>query len=178
MIQQYKIDEINSIKERLTDAKSIVLVDYKGINIEEVDELRNRMRDAGVDYFVSKNTFIKIALNDLGISSLDDYLKGPTAVAASLKDEVGPARELAKFKKEVLKDKPFPSFKYGYVAGTSLNSEQLQSLAQLPEREVLIAQVLQLFNAPVTGFVGVLQGIIRKFVYVVDAIAKEKAENE
>jgi large subunit ribosomal protein L10 len=178
MTQQYKIDEVYHIKQRLTGAKSIVLVDYKGINIEEVDELRNRMRGADVDYFVSKNTFIKIALNELGITSLDDFLKGPTAIAASLKDEIAPARELAKFKKEVLKDKPFPSFKYGFVSGIAVNQAQLQTLADLPNRNVLIAQVLQLFNAPITGVVGALQGIIRKFVYAVDAIAKEKTENE
>jgi large subunit ribosomal protein L10 len=178
MIQQYKIDEVNRIKERLNDAKSIVLIDYKGINIEEVDELRNRMRDANIDYFVSKNTFIKIALNELGITALDGFLKGPTAVASSSIDEVAPARELAKFKKEVLKDKAFPSFKYGYVSGVSMNQDQLQTLSDLPDKSVLLAQVLQLFNAPITGVVGALQGIIRKFVYAIDAIAKEKVENE
>ena len=74
MAQPYKIEEVKKIKERLEEAKSIVLVDYKGINIEEVDELRNRMRNASVDYFVSKNSFIKIALNELGITDLDESL--------------------------------------------------------------------------------------------------------
>jgi large subunit ribosomal protein L10 len=84
MIQAYKIDEVKKVKERLQNAKSIVLIDYKGINIEEVDELRNRMRNAEVDYFISKNTFIKLALNELGISELDSQLVGPTAIAQNL----------------------------------------------------------------------------------------------
>ena len=177
MLQQYKIDEVNKIKERLESAKSIVLIDYKGINIEEVDELRNRMRDAKVDYFVSKNTFIRIALNELGMNGLEKYLVGPTAVASSKEDEVAPARELAKFKKEVVKGKSYPTFKHGLIAGDVMSSEQLSKLSQLPGKEVLLSQILQGFNAPITGFVGALQGIIRKFVYAVDAIAKEKADN-
>lgn len=176
MLQQYKIDEVKQIRARLEEAKSIVLIDYKGINIEEVDELRNRMRNANVDYFVSKNTFIKIALNEIGITGLDSYLVGPTAVASSKFDEVAPARELAKFKKEIVKDKPYPVFKYGLVAGDVMNQDQLAKLSQLPNKEVLLAQILQGFNAPITGFVGALQGIMRKFVYAIDAIAKEKAE--
>ena len=176
MAQAYKIDEVKQIKNRLENAKSIVLVNYKGINIEEVDELRNRMRKANVDYFVSKNTFIKIALNDLGITALDDFLVGSTAVAASLEDEVSPAREIANFKKDVTEEKEFPSFKIGFISGELMNSDQLIKLSKLPNKEVLISMVLQGFNAPISGFVGALNGILRNFVYVVDAIAKQKTE--
>ena len=177
MVQQYKVDEVGQIKERLQKAKSIILLDYKGINIEEVDMLRNRMRNAEVDYFVSKNTFIKIALNDLGITSLDPYLKGPTAVAAADIDEVAPARELAGFIKEVMADKDFPAFKIGLISGEIMEPAQLKQLAELPSKDVLIAKMLAGFNAPITGFVGVLQGIIRKFLYAVDEIAKQKENN-
>lgn len=176
MAQAYKIDEVKQLKSRLENAKAIVLVDYKGVNIEEVDELRNRFRDAKVDYFVSKNTFIKIALNELGISDLDETLVGPTAVAVAKEDEVAPARELVKFKKEVTKDKEFPSFKMGLVSGDLFGPDQLVKLADLPGKDALISMVLQGFNAPMVGLVGSLQGILRKFVYAVDAIAKEKKE--
>ena len=176
MIQPYKKQEVDLIREKLKDAKSIVLIDYKGINIEEVDELRNRMRDAGVNYFVSKNTFIKIALNEMGIKELDTELKGPTAVAAGIEDEVAPARELAKFKKEITKEKDYPKFKLGMIDGELMEVEKLHKLSQLPSKDELIAKVLQGFNAPVVGFVGTLQGILRKCVYAIDAIAKKKAE--
>jgi large subunit ribosomal protein L10 len=176
MAQAYKIEEVKQLKARLEEAKAIVLVDYKGVNIEEVDELRNRFRDANVDYFVSKNTFIRIALNELGISDLDDILVGPTAVAVAKEDEVAPARELVKFKKEITKDKEFPSFKMGLISGDVFNPEQLVKLASLPGKDALISMVLQGFNAPMVGLVGVLQGVLRKFVYAVDAVAKEKTE--
>jgi len=156
MVQAYKIDEVKKVKERLQNAKSIVLIDYKGINIEEVDELRNRMRNAEVDYFISKNTFIKLALNDLGISELDSQLVGSTAIATTTVDEVAPARELAKFRKEIMEDKDFPSFKLGLVDGKVMEASELEQLAKLPSKEVLISMILQGFNAPVTGFVGVL----------------------
>ena len=178
MIQPYKIEEVKKIKERLQNTKAIVLIDYKGVNIEEVDELRNRMRNAGVDYFVSKNTFIKIALNELGISELDEKLNGPTAIAATDFDEIAPARELAKFKKEITKDKDFPTFKIGYVSGEVMSPEQLHQLSKLPGKEVLISMILQGFNAPIVGLVGVLQGIIRQFISAVDAVAKQKSEQK
>src|SRR5690554_3780194 len=85
---ELKVSRVQELTERLKDAKAIVLVDYKGINIEEVDNLRGRMRESQVDYFVSKNTFIKKALNTLGISLLDESLVGPTAVAISKEDEI------------------------------------------------------------------------------------------
>ena len=170
MVQAYKIDEVKKVKERLQNAKSIVLIDYKGINIEEVDELRNRMRNAEVDYFISKNTFIKLALNELGISELDSQLVGPTAIATTTIDEVAPARELAKFRKEIMEEKDFPNFKLGVVDGKVMEASELEQLAKLPSKEVLISMILQGFNAPVTGFVGVLNGILRKFVYALDAI--------
>jgi len=176
MVQSYKVDEVKQIKARLEDAKAIVLIDYKGINIEEIDELRTRFRNAEVDYFVSKNTFIRIALNELGISQLDDALAGPTAVAVVKTDEVAPARELVNFKKEVTINKDFPSFKMGLIGNDLMGPEQLIKLASLPGKEALISMVLQGFNAPMSGLVGVLQGMLRKFVYAVDAIAKEKTE--
>lgn len=83
MVKAYKKEIVEQLKERLQDAKSIVVVDYKGINIEEVDNLRDRLRKENVDYFVAKNTYVKIALNELGVSELDDHMKGPSAVAVS-----------------------------------------------------------------------------------------------
>jgi len=174
MVQTYKTEAVKNIKDRLDDAKSIVLIDYKGINIEEVDELRNRMRNADVDYFISKNTFIKIALNELGIKEFDEHLSGPTAVAISKIDEVAAARELAKFKKDVMDDKDFPKFKIGLVGSDVMEVPQLEQLAKLPSKEVLLSMMLQGFNAPITGFVGALSGILRKFIYAIDTIAKEK----
>ncbi len=174
MVQAYKIDIVNNLKERLQDAKAIVLVDYKGINIEEVNQLRSRFRSEQVDYLVQKNTLVKIALHDLGITGLDEYLVGPTALAICKADEITPARVLVKFLKEVMEDKAFPTFKAGYISGNVMDSSQMSALSKLPSRDELLAKVLGSAQAPLSRFVGVTQGIIRKFVYAVDAVAKTK----
>ncbi|MCB5262859.1 MAG: 50S ribosomal protein L10 [Candidatus Cloacimonetes bacterium] len=176
MVQQHKISKVQNLVERLRGAKAIVLVDYKGINIEQVNELRNRFRVENVDYVVQKNTLLKIALNELGITELDDYLKGPTAVAVCLNDEVSPARVIAKFKKEIMEDASFPSFKVGYVAGHVFGIEELSSLAKLPTRDELLGLVVGGMAAPITGFMAVNLGIIRKFFYAVDAIIEKQAD--
>lgn len=177
MAKDYKVNKVEELKERLSNARAIVLVDYKGINVEQDSLLRSKFRNEKVDYFVAKNTLIQIALKDLGITALDSYLNGPTAVAVSKKDEVAPARVIKKFvETDLEKDfKHLLSFKVGLIGGELFNSAQLDQLANLPSREELLGKILAGFNAPITGFVGVLQGVIRKFVYCVDEIAKSKA---
>lgn len=175
MVQSGKLDIVANLKERLQGAKAIVLVDYKGINVEQVNQLRVQFKDAEVDYFVQKNTLIKRALNDLGINELDEHLLGPTAMAICHSDEVAPARVLVKFIKDVMEEAQFPSFKVGYVEGKVLDKDQLMALAKLPTREELLTQILGSMNAPLSNFMNISQGIIRKFLYAVDAIAKNKA---
>lgn len=175
-IKDYKVKTVESIKARLDGARAIVLVDYKGINVEEVNKLRNVLRSNNVDYFVGKNTWTRIALNQLGISSLDSYLHGTTAVAVSKSDEVAPAKVLKKFVETELEKKEICGFKIGLVGGNLFDGKELMKLAELPSKEELVAKVLYGFNAPIAGFVGVLGGIVRQFVLAVDAIAKKKAE--
>jgi large subunit ribosomal protein L10 len=175
MVQPNKIEIVKDLTERLRDAKTIVLMDYKGINIEEVNNLRGRFRNEQVDYLVQKNTLVKIALHDLGIEGLDGYLAGPTALAICKNDEIAPARILVKFLKEVMEDKGFPKFKAGFVSGNIFNANQMNALAKLPSRDELLAKVLGSAQAPISRLMGVTQGIIRKFVYAVDAVAKSKA---
>ena len=174
-IKEYKVKTVENIKERLDGARAIVLVDYKGINVEEVNKLRTNFRNEKVDYFISKNTWIKIALNQMGITNLDDYLKGPTAVLVSKDDEVSPARIMKKFIETDLEKKEICGFKVGLISGDVYQANQLIQLAELPSREELVAKVLYGFNAPLSGFVGVLSGVIRKFALAVDAIAKQKS---
>ncbi len=176
MPKDYNINKVEEIKQRLKDARAIVLVDYKGINVEEDSLLRSKFRQADVDYFVAKNTLIKLALKELDITNLDSHLSGPTAVAVSVKDEVAPARVVKKFVETELEKerKEMLFFKAGLVSGDLFGSAQLLQLADLPPREELISKVLASFNSPISGFVGTLQGIIRKFVYCVDEIAKSK----
>ncbi len=175
MVQSVKYDIVAQLKERMEGAKAIVLVDYKGISVEQVNQLRNKYREAKVDYLVQKNTLVKIALNDLGITELDEYLQGPTALAICKDEEVAPAKVLVKFIKDVMEEAQFPSFKAGFVAGQVFNQAQLLELAKLPSREEMLARILGSLNAPLSNFMNVSLGVARKLVYALDAVAKTKA---
>ena len=165
MINSNKMNLVEELKVRLDSAKAIVLVDYKGINIEEVNELRKRFRKNNVDYFVQKNTLVRIALNELGITGLDSFLKGPTGVAVCKTEEISAAREMATFVREVMEDKPFPTFKAGFVDGVVYLLEDLEKLSKIPSRDVLLAKMFGSMKAPISSF-----------VRLIDAIATQKAE--
>lgn len=162
MVQSYKVDLVKDLKERLDSAKAIVLVDYKGINVEEVNELRKRFRNNDVDYFVQKNTLVKIALNQLGIDGLDTYLEGPTGVAVCKTDEISAAREMATFVREVMEDKPFPTFKAGLVDGVIYLQEDLEKLSKIPSRDELLAKMFGSLKAPISSFVRLIDAIATK----------------
>ncbi len=177
MPNSMNIQTVAELKDRLKDAKAIVLIDYKGISVEDVNNLRAKMREADIDYFVAKNTLVKLALNELGINALDDYLKQSTALAISKTDEVAPARELKKFKKESMKDKEFPTFKPAIINGNLYEVEEVNALADLPSRDELVAKVLSGLNSPITGFVFTLKGIIDRLVFVVQGISDSKSSS-
>ncbi len=172
-MQEFKKEIVQKIADRLSDAKSIVLVNYKGINIPEVEDLRSRMRKSDVDYFVAKNTFVKLALKQLNLEGLDDFLNQETAVAISKVDEISPAKIVKDFVKEMMANKKF-GFKAGIVDGAFMSLEDLDRLSKLPSRDELLAKVLSCMNAPISNFVNVNSQIIKKFVYAVKAIAEKK----
>lgn len=155
---------VNEVKEKLGKSASVVLVDYKGINVEDVTELRKRFREAGVDYKVYKNTLFKRAASELGMESLHEFLQGTVAVAFGYNDAVAPAKTINQF----LKDKPKApiSVKAGLVEGKLMEANDVKALGDLPSREVLIAMLL-----------GGLQGSIRNLAYMLNSI-KEKKEAE
>ncbi|NLD59737.1 MAG: 50S ribosomal protein L10 [Clostridiales bacterium] len=165
---------VAEIREKLGRAQSVVLIDYRGLTVEEVTDLRNQFRKAGVEYAVLKNTMLTLAARDLGIRGLEDYLKGPTAVAFGYQDPVAPAKIIT----EYLKKNKKISVKCGMVDRKVVDQAGVTALAELPPREVLIAKLMGSMNAPITGFVGVLSGVLRKFVYAVEAVRKQKAGEE
>lgn len=162
---------VNEIKEKLENAVSLVLVDYRGLNVEEVTELRKKSREAGVEYKVYKNTLMTRALKELGIEGLESYLEGPNAIAFGYDDPVTPAKIISEFAKGHEK----LEIKAGMVEKKLLSLEEVKALADLPSKEVLVAQVLGGLNAPITGFVNVLQANIRNLVYALDAIREKKS---
>ncbi|OLS02153.1 50S ribosomal protein L10 [Tissierella creatinophila] len=165
-----KSENIEEIKEKIQKAQSVVLVDYRGLNVEQLTELRSKYREAGVDYKVYKNTMMRFAFKDSGLEEFNQYLKGPSAIAFGYDDPVN----AAKITSEFVKDNEKLEIKAGIVDGKVIDIEGVNNLAKLPSKEVLIAQVLGGFNSPIQGFANVLQGTIRSLATVLNAIAEEK----
>jgi large subunit ribosomal protein L10 len=168
---QAKAQIVEEIKEKISSSQSMVLVDYRGLNVAQLTELRKRYRDAGVDYKVYKNTMMRFAFKELGLEEFNEFLKGPSAVAFGINDPVS----AAKISTEFAKTNDKLEIKAGIVDGKVINAEGVKNLAELPPREVLIAQVLGGFNAPIQGFANVLQGTIRGLAIALNAIAEKKS---
>ena len=151
---------VAEIKEKFEKAQTVVLVDYRGLNVAEVTDLRNQLRKAGVEYAVLKNTMINLAVKDMGFDGIEAHLEGPTAEAFGYEDMIAPAKILSDFAK---KNKKI-TIKCGVCDGAFLNEEGVQALANLPSKEVLIAKIM-----------GSMMSSVSKFVYCVEAIRKQKA---
>jgi large subunit ribosomal protein L10 len=163
---------VEEISDKLQRSVASVLTDYRGLNVSEATKLRKELRDAGVEYKVLKNTLTKLAAEKVGLEGLNPHLTGPTAIAFSYDDPVAPARILAKFAKEYKK----LVLKSGVLEGKIIDAAAISALADLPSREVLLAQVLAGFQGPISGFVNVMQGNLRNFACVINAIKEQKEQ--
>ncbi len=168
---EVKKQVVLEIKEKIEKAQGIIFYDYRGLNVDEVTQLRNQFRAAGVEYHVIKNSMLKRAADMLEIKGLDQYLNGPTAVAFGFSDPVAPAKVLTEFVKK-LKNKT--EIKSGLLNGKVITVAGIQSLADLPSREQLLAQLAGTLNAPITGFARSLSGIICKLGYALNAVKEQK----
>ncbi len=166
-----KREVVEGISGKMKAAKAMVFADYRGLTVEQDTELRSALRKAGVEYKVVKNTLARFAAKENGLDGLDTYFNGPTAMASSDSDPVAPAKILSEYAKKYDK----LELKAGVVEGRIIDVNGIKSLAELPSREVLIARVLGGLNAPISGFVNVLNGNIRGLVVALNAIAEQKA---
>ncbi len=161
---------VNKISEKLRSSCAGVIVSYKGINVESDTELRKKLRESQVDYMVVKNTLLRRAAEDAGISGLSTSLKGSTALAVSKCDYVAASKILCEF----AKDHDFFEVKSGFIDSKVIDNEEVLNLSRLPSRDVLIAQVLGGLNAPIQGFATVLHGTLKSFAIVLQAIADKQ----
>ncbi len=157
-ILEAKKAEVAAIAERLQGACAGVLVDYKGINVADDTALRKELREAGVEYTVTKNTMIELAIKGTELEGLSDCLAGTTALATSKDDYVAAARILSKFANT---HKDF-TVKSGFLDKEVISLEKIDSLAKLPSREILLATVCNAFNAPISAFARAVQAIVDK----------------
>lgn len=161
---------VAKLAQTLGSSSAGVIVDYKGISVAEDTKLRAELRGAGVQYSVIKNSLARLAVKDAGLEGLVEVLQGTTALAVSKDDPVAPARILSAY---ASKNKNF-SIKAGFVEGRPISADEVKALAKLPSKEELIARALAGFNAPVTGFVNVLNANLRGLVVALNAIAEKK----
>ena len=162
---------VKELSEKFANAKSVVVTDYKGLNVAEITELRKKLREAGVDYTVVKNTLAKIAAQKVKIDDIIEILSGPTALAFGIEDAVSPAKVLVDFADEHGK----LEIKGGVLNGELINLAKVKSLADIPPREVLLAAVFAGMKAPISGLVNVLQGNLRGLVMALNQIKEQKA---
>ena len=165
---------VNDLTEDLKGAKSIVLTDYRGMTMKQLEDLRKALRAVNAQFTIAKNTLLRISLGDTGKDEkLQSSFKEPTAVLISKDDEVAPLKELAKFIKLIQK----PIIKAGILGNSILTSSEVERLSKLPTREVLIAQLLGGLNSPISGLVYALNGNIQKLVFVLSKINNNPISN-
>ncbi len=154
-LKQPIVDEISGY---LNDAQGVVLVDYRGLTVEQDTQLRKQLREAGVVYKVYKNTLVKRAIVGTEFEPMADMLEGPTAIAISAKDATAPARILANFAKTADK----LELKCGVVEGTYYDAKGIQTIASIPSREELLSKLLGSMQSPITNFARVIKQIAEK----------------
>ncbi len=158
--KEAKIALYEEIKEKLSKATHVVMVDYSGVNVEEITQLRSDCRAAGVEYKVYKNTLVSRAAKELGIEGWEQFLEGTNAFAFSYDDVVAPSKILYEFGKKTEKC----TIKCGYMDGKVMSVQEEEALAKLPGKDALIVQLIW-----------ALQGNVRNLAYALNAI-KEKME--
>ena len=155
-VLEQKKQVVAQLVETLKSAQAGVLVDYRGITVEQDTQLRAKLREAGVEYKVVKNTLTRFAAKEVGFEELDEQLNGPTALAISTTDAVAPAKVISDFAKEV----EAIQIKAGFVDGKVISLDEVKTLASTPSREVLIAKIMGSLNAPISKLVRTLQALV------------------
>jgi len=163
---------VNELTDTLKMNNNFILTDYKGLNVEEMTDLRDKMRKIGCEFKVVKNTLVRLAMKNLNLENLIEYLRGPTAIALEKRDFIAATKTLVDFSREHHNLK----IKAGFLEGQVILPGEVESLAKLPSREMLVAQLCQSLQSPIAMFCGVLQGIVRNLVLLLDAIRKKKSE--
>lgn len=158
---------IESLRGTFDSAAAIFLADFTGLNVADITVLRRKCRESGVQFTVVKNTLAIKATRELELTELEQHFTGPTAVVVSTDDPTSPARVLLAFRKE---HEQKPQVKVGFVEGRILDAEEVKALAELPTRDQLIAQVMQLAMAPAQGLVYALNDTMTRLVRVTDSV--------
>ena len=166
--------EVSELADLLRGSSALAVADYRGLTVAEMHSVRRSLRENGVSLKVAKNRLLKIAAADAGLDALQSLLDGPTAIAATSGDEVS----LAKALQDAFRPYKVVALRGGLLAGQPVTASDLQRLASLPGREVLLARLAGGMAAPLTGMAGVLAGNLRNLVGVLNAVTEHKRQTE
>ena len=160
-VLEAKKQVVSEVAAKLRESKSTIVVDYRGLNVAEVTELRKQLREAGVEFKVYKNTLTRRAAEEAGLAGLNEALTGPNAIAFSVEDVIAPAKVINDFAKK----HDALEIKAGVIEGNVATVEEVKALAELPSREGLLSMLLSVLQAP-----------IRNFALATKAVAEQKEE--
>lgn len=158
------------LHEKLAKSKVIIITDYKGLNVAKINDLRKRLRESEIEFQVVKNSLLSRASQETDAMLIQDYFKGPSAVALSYDDPVSSAKVLTKFAEE--NDRL--EIKVGVMDGKVLDKAAIKALSSLPSREVLLGQLLSVMNGVPTAFVRALNDLPRRMLNVLVAVKEQK----
>ena len=164
-------ETVDTLSALLKGSPNIFVTDFTGLNVLRMTELRRRLRAAGVDYVVVKNTLAQRAFAANGVKALDDHLAGPTGLVLSGRDPVAGAKVLADFAKEFEK----PAIKIGLVDGKPLTAAQIKRLAELPPKDVLLSQLAGYIQAPMAQFAGAMNALLYQMIGALEALRAQRS---
>ena len=171
-VLEAKKAQVAEVIDVLKEAQTGVIVDYRGLTVEEDTALRTKLREANVKYFVIKNTLLLRAAKEVGLDALEEALHGPTAIAVSSEDAVAPAKVLADYAKE--NDKL--EIKSGFMDGSVMTLDEIKTLASTPSFETLIAKMMGSLNSPISALARTLQAIVDGGKEISDLVAEKAGE--
>jgi large subunit ribosomal protein L10 len=166
-----KAQTIAELEQRLRDSRGAVVVNYRGLNMKDITALRRSLAGEQVEFVVTKNTLLRIAAERAQVAVSPELIEGPTAIAFSSTDEVTPARLMRDF----VRRNRVVSIKGGLVGGRSMTADQIDRLADLPSRDVMLAQLLGAFQAPLAKTLGVLQAPAREVAGLAQALVDKQS---
>jgi large subunit ribosomal protein L10 len=165
-----KIKKVNEIKDKIQSARLVLLTDYRGLNVKEINELRTRLKKVGIEYKVVKNTLTKIACNEIGLDELKNFLTGPVALALEKEGESLAAKVLFEFSKE----HKALEVKCGLLDKKIIKFDEVKKLAELPPKEVIISNLQATLQFPIQELTNLLSGLIRNLLYALECIKSQK----
>ncbi len=166
-----KVAAVEEVAGKLASADAVIVTEYRGMKVGQLGGLRRTLRDAGAEYKVYKNTLARRGAEQAGVDGLDELLVGPTGLAFVQ----GDAAAVAKALKDAAKTNPLLVLKGGVMSGRAMSAKDVEALADLPSRDVLLAQLAGAFQAPLTKMAGLLQALPRNFAYGLKALIDQQS---